>query len=41
MLIIDGTVSHYVAEKWEVQAKALHLPCYVLGNGALEVNLNE
>lgn len=41
MLLIDGTVPHYVAEKWEKQAETLHLPCYVLGNGALEVNPSE
>jgi len=39
MLLVDGSVPHYLAEKWMAQAKALDMPCYDLGNGALEVDL--
>ena len=37
MLLIDGSVPRYLAEKWVSQAEALHLPCYNLGEGAIEV----
>ena len=37
MLIVDGSVPHYLAKKWINQAKALGLPYYNIGDGALEV----
>ena len=39
MLLIDGSVPHYLAEKWIAQAKALDLSCYDLSKGAFEVGL--
>ena len=39
LLLIDGSVPHYLAEKWMTQAEALNLPCYDLGKGAFEVGL--
>ena len=39
LLLIDGSVPNYLAEKWMTQAKALNLPCYDLGKGAFEVDL--
>ena len=39
LLLIDGSVPRYLAEKWRVQAKALDMPCYDLAEGALEVGL--
>ena len=39
LLLIDGSVPRYLAEKWITQAKALNLPCYDLGKGAFEVGL--
>lgn len=37
MLVIDGSVPRYLAEKWVSQAESLHLPCYNVGEGAMEV----
>ena len=39
LLLIDGSVPRYLAEKWMTQAEALNLPCYDLGKGAFEVGL--
>lgn len=39
LLLIDGSVPRYLAEKWRVQAEALNMPCYDLAEGALEVGL--
>ena len=37
MLLVDGSVPRYLAEKWIGQAQALGIPYYNIGNGALEV----
>ncbi len=37
MLLIDGSVPRYLAEKWVSQAQSLHLSCYNVGEGAMEV----
>ena len=37
MLIVDGSVPRYLAEKWINQAKAIGLPYYNIGDGAMEV----
>ena len=39
LLLIDGSVPRYLAEKWMSQAEALDMPCHDLGDGALEVEL--
>lgn len=39
LLLIDGSVPRYLAEKWMDQAEALDMPCYDLAGGALEVGL--
>ena len=39
LLLIDGSVPRYLAEKWLTQAEAVDLPCYDLGNGAFEADL--
>ena len=39
LLLVDGSVPRYLAEKWMAQAETLDLPCYDLGNGAFEVDL--
>ena len=39
LLLIDGSVPRYLAEKWRVQAKALDMPCYDLAEGAFAVGL--
>ena len=39
LLLIDGSVPRYLAEKWMTQAEAVDLPCYDLGNGAFEADL--
>ena len=39
LLLIDGSVPRYLAEKWRTQAEALDMPCYNLAEGALEVGL--
>ena len=37
LLVIDGSVPRYLSEKWIAQAKALDIPYYNIGEGALEV----
>ena len=37
MLVVDGSVPRYLADKWISQAKAKGLPYYYVGEGALEV----
>ena len=37
LLVIDGSVPRYLAEKWISQAEEMKLPYYALSNGALEV----
>ena len=37
LLVIDGSVPRYLSEKWIAQAKALDIPYYYIGEGALEV----
>ena len=37
LLVIDGSVPHYLSEKWIAQAQALGMPYYNIGEGALEV----
>lgn len=37
MLLIDGSMPHYLAEKWEAQAASMDLPCHDLGKTAMEV----
>lgn len=39
LILIDGSVPRYLAKSWIEQAKAFNLPCYDLGEGALEVDL--
>ena len=39
MLIIDGTVPRYLAERWKSQAETLHCPFHDLADGALEVEI--
>ena len=36
MLLVDGSVPRYLAEKWISQAKALGIPYYNIGEGAFE-----
>ena len=36
-LLIDGSVPAYLAEKWEIQACEIGLPCYKISDGAFEV----
>lgn len=36
MLLIDGSVPRYMAEKWVNQAREKGLPCYYIGDGAFE-----
>ena len=37
LLLIDGSVPRYLAEKWVSQAETLHLPYYNVGEGAMEI----
>ena len=37
MLLVDGSVPHYLAEKWAKQAEVFNLPCYYIGDGAFEI----
>ena len=37
MLLIDGSVPRYLAEKWVSQAETLHIPYYNVGEGAMEI----
>ena len=37
MLLIDGSVPRYLAEKWIAQAQDLDIPYYNIGEGAMEV----
>ena len=37
LLVIDGSVPRYLSEKWMVQAQALDIPYYNIGEGALEI----
>ncbi len=37
MLLVDGSVPRYLAEKWVDEAKEKGLSCHYLGNGALNV----
>ena len=37
LLLIDGSMPRYLAEKWIAQANELHLPYYDIGKGAFEV----
>ena len=39
LLLIDGSVPRYLAEKWMTQAEALDVPCYSLREGAFEADL--
>ena len=39
MMLIDGSVPHYLAERWVSQAEAIGLPCHDLGSVSLEVDL--
>lgn len=41
LLLIDGSVPRYLAEKWVIQADGLGLPVYDLSEGAFEVDLGE
>ena len=41
LLLIDGSVPYYLAEKWEEQAQKLRLPYYNIEQGAYEICLNE
>lgn len=36
LLLVDGSVPRYLAERWMIQADEKGLPCYYLGDGALE-----
>ena len=37
MLIIDGSVPRYLAERWRTKAEEMHLPCCYIGDGALQI----
>ena len=37
MLLIDGSVPRYLAEKWIAQAQDLDIPYYNIGEGAMEI----
>lgn len=39
LILIDGSVPQYLAEKWITQAGSLDLPCYSLSEGAFEADL--
>ena len=39
LLLIDGSVPRYLAEKWIAQAEAFNMPCYDLAEGAFKVGL--
>lgn len=39
MLLIDGSVPRYLAEKWIKQAESLKVPCHDLREGALVISL--
>ena len=41
LLLIDGSMPRYMAEKWIAQANEWHLPYYDLGCGAFEVGIGE
>jgi competence protein ComEC len=41
LLLIDGSMPRYLAEKWIAQANEWHLPYYDLGRGAFEVGIGE
>jgi len=41
LLLIDGSMPRYLAEKWIAQANEWHLPYYDLGHGAFEVGIGE
>lgn len=40
LLIIDGSVPRYMAEKWISQAQALGVPYYNIGDGAYEIGFD-
>ena len=37
LLLVDGSMPRYLAEKWVTQAQALGIPYYDIGNGAMEI----
>ncbi len=37
MLLVDGTVPRYLAEKWLDQAQTIGMPCYYVGDGLYEL----
>ncbi len=37
MLLVDGTVPRYLAEKWLDQAQTIGMPCYYVGDGFYEL----
>ena len=41
LLLIDGSVPPYLAEKWTTQARELGLPCYNIADGAMEVGFQK
>lgn len=41
LLLIDGSVPRYLAEKWATQAEALNVPIYELASGAFEAVFGE
>jgi len=41
LLLIDGSMPRYLAEKWIAQANEWHLPYHDLGRGAFEVGIGE
>lgn len=40
LLLIDGSMPRYLAEKWIAQANEWHLPCQDIGKGAFEVGFS-
>ncbi len=36
-ILVDGSVPRYLAEKWMTQAEEKGVPCYYIGDGALEI----
>ena len=41
LLLVDGSVPHYLATKWKAQAEIMGVPCYSLADGAYETGLGK
>lgn len=40
MIVVDGSMPRYLAEKWMAQADELHLPCHYIGDCALQIDFD-